>query len=218
MLFVVASPPTRRGSLPQHDNSSWALRGHVSVYHETTAKPHKQKAKQKKQIQPAVPTKFDNRTVDAKTLQKAKSYRKRSLRQNISGQIRFMNTIRPILDTGVSVEQERIVFVDQFRNYRLDFLFPSVNLAVEIDGTGHKNTQGYDDKRDDLVASIGIDTIRFTDEDVNERYFLVREAVAREIARRTRKTSVMEAMAKLIDDDHNALGYQLQSLMGARSN
>jgi len=187
------------------------------VYHETATKPNKQKAKQKKKPQAVVPTKYDNMTVDAKTLQKAKSYRKRSLRQTISGQVQFMNTIRPILDAGVSVEQERIIFVGKYKNYRLDFLFPSVNLAVEIDGAGHRNTQAYDDERDDRVAGLGIDTIRFTDEDVNERYFLVREAVAREIARRTRKTSVMEAMAKLIDEDHNSLGYQLQSLMGAKS-
>ncbi|MBI1946504.1 MAG: DUF559 domain-containing protein [Deltaproteobacteria bacterium] len=48
----------------------------------------------------------------------------------------------------------------------LDFYAPSVRLAVEVDGPAHHGTHARDQLRDALLATQGIEVLRFTNEEV----------------------------------------------------
>ena len=48
----------------------------------------------------------------------------------------------------------------------VDFYCSKLNLVVEIDGEIHKNKIEYDQERDAFLKQIGIQTIRFTNENV----------------------------------------------------
>ncbi len=52
-------------------------------------------------------------------------------------------------------------------SYTLDFLCPSLQLAVEIDGSQHRDEAGlrYDAERDSALASVGIKVLRFTNQE-----------------------------------------------------
>jgi very-short-patch-repair endonuclease len=53
-----------------------------------------------------------------------------------------------------------------FGRYILDFLCREATVAVEIDGETHNDTHEYDSHRDVFLASAGIQTLRFTSEQV----------------------------------------------------
>ena len=57
-------------------------------------------------------------------------------------------------------------FMIRKRCYFLDFFFPSMMVAVEIDGSVHKYTKEHDKRRDADFRSIGIRTIRISNKDV----------------------------------------------------
>lgn len=44
----------------------------------------------------------------------------------------------------------------------MDFYCPKIHLVVEVDGDSHTGHRNYDDNRDEVLASLGIQTIRFT--------------------------------------------------------
>jgi len=48
----------------------------------------------------------------------------------------------------------------------LDFYCSELNLAIEIDGSWHDKKKGYDRARDRFLQHIGIETIRFTNEEI----------------------------------------------------
>jgi len=48
----------------------------------------------------------------------------------------------------------------------LDFYCSELNLAIEIDGNSHDKKKGYDEARDKFLHQIGIETIRFTNDEV----------------------------------------------------
>lgn len=50
--------------------------------------------------------------------------------------------------------------------YILDFYCPKLKLGIEIDGESHENKGDYDEKRDYLLHSLWIKTIRYHDNDV----------------------------------------------------
>ena len=54
------------------------------------------------------------------------------------------------------------------RSYYLDFFFPKRMVAVEIDGSSHRNKKDHDRRRDADFRSIGIRTIRIRNKDVME--------------------------------------------------
>ena len=76
------------------------------------------------------------------------------------------------------LESQNIVFEYQpfFRinnkNYFLDFFFPELNIAIEINGTSHLKKINYDFGRDKDFESIGIKTIRISNRDVYEKDIL----------------------------------------------
>jgi len=48
----------------------------------------------------------------------------------------------------------------------LDFYCSELNLAIEIDGRSHIKKRGTDELRDKFLYQIGIETIRFTNEEI----------------------------------------------------
>ena len=59
-------------------------------------------------------------------------------------------------------------FLRQKPIYRfiLDFYCSELSLAIEIDGGSHENKKGYDEARDKYLNQIGVETIRFTNNDI----------------------------------------------------
>ena len=54
-------------------------------------------------------------------------------------------------------------FIRQYsvENYVVDFYCPKLNLAVELDGEGHKSRKTYDEYRTEILKAYGIKEIRF---------------------------------------------------------
>jgi very-short-patch-repair endonuclease len=50
--------------------------------------------------------------------------------------------------------------------YILDFYCPKLKLCIEIDGESHEWVGDYDEKRDFLLKSLWIKTIRYKDDSV----------------------------------------------------
>ena len=67
----------------------------------------------------------------------------------------------------------QVFFMIKGKCYFLDFYIPDKNVAIEIDGSYHKNyIQSKKDKaRDNAFLSIGIRTIRFTTEEMRDPDF-----------------------------------------------
>ena len=59
-------------------------------------------------------------------------------------------------------------FMIRGRSYFLDFFFPEMMVAVEIDGSVHRLTKQHDKRRDADFRSIGIRTVRIRNSDVME--------------------------------------------------
>jgi len=51
--------------------------------------------------------------------------------------------------------------------YILDFYCHECRLAIEIDGEVHKSRQDYDEYRDKYLESIGITTLRFSNDEIS---------------------------------------------------
>ena len=64
-------------------------------------------------------------------------------------------------------------------NYILDFYIPSAKLAIEIDGRQHKLAENREDDRirDEFLNSLGITVVRYTNDDIRDRF----QAVAKDI-------------------------------------
>ena len=67
-------------------------------------------------------------------------------------------------------------------NYILDFYIPSAKLAIEIDGRQHKLAENREDDRirDEFLNSLGITVVRYTNDDIRNRF----QAVAKDILNR----------------------------------
>jgi ATP-dependent DNA helicase RecQ len=59
------------------------------------------------------------------------------------------------------------VEVEEFIDQQVDFYLPQASLVIEIDGVGHDKTE--DEKRDVFLKKYGIETIRFTTNEVNNQ-------------------------------------------------
>ena len=57
-------------------------------------------------------------------------------------------------------------------SYIVDFLCPSKKLVIEIDGSQHYTTNGleYDRVRTDLLESMGLHVIRFTNAEIDNSF------------------------------------------------
>lgn len=54
-----------------------------------------------------------------------------------------------------------------FGFYIIDFIIPSLLLAIEIDGSSHDNKQDYDARRDQFIISHGLKVLHVKNEDVS---------------------------------------------------
>ena len=61
--------------------------------------------------------------------------------------------------------------------YILDFYCHECLLAIEIDGDIHKVRKDYDQYRDDYLKSIGITTLRFTNDEIHNTLNQVLEKI-----------------------------------------
>ncbi|MBR2311717.1 MAG: DUF559 domain-containing protein [Clostridia bacterium] len=64
-------------------------------------------------------------------------------------------------------------------NYILDFYVASAKIAIEIDGLQHVLPQNKeaDFERDSALARWGITVLRYTNKDINERFYAVCEEI-----------------------------------------
>lgn len=53
-----------------------------------------------------------------------------------------------------------------------------MNLVIEIDGSSHNQKKGYDEVRDNYLKQIGIQTLRFTNDEVLNNLELVKVKMA----------------------------------------
>jgi len=60
-------------------------------------------------------------------------------------------------------------------NYIVDFYCHRAKLVIEIDGSQHYTDEGqrYDEKRDEVLKSLGLSICRVANNDVNERFSAV---------------------------------------------
>ena len=77
----------------------------------------------------------------------------------------------------ITVKRQKII-----DNYILDFYIPSAKLAIEIDGRQHKLAENREDDRirDEFLNSLGITVVRYTNDDIRDRF----QAVAKDILNR----------------------------------
>lgn len=63
--------------------------------------------------------------------------------------------------------------------YIIDFYCPNKKLAIEVDGSQHftKENIEYDKTRDDYLKEIGINTLRFTNKEINTEIESVLEKI-----------------------------------------
>ncbi|HOZ81245.1 MAG TPA: endonuclease domain-containing protein [Candidatus Woesebacteria bacterium] len=63
--------------------------------------------------------------------------------------------------TGYKFSRQKPIF-----KYVLDFYCSELSLAIEIDGNSHLSKIKFDNFRDHYLSLIGIETIRFTNEEI----------------------------------------------------
>jgi very-short-patch-repair endonuclease/predicted transcriptional regulator of viral defense system len=68
----------------------------------------------------------------------------------------------------------------QFEGFEVDFRWPDLRLAVEIDGPHHgrPRDRDADARQDRALQAVGYETLRFTDEEVYQRPDRIREALS----------------------------------------
>jgi len=62
----------------------------------------------------------------------------------------------------------------------VDFYCPAARLVIELDGAVHDSRQHYDQDRDAIFRSLGIRTMRFSNDDAMRCLPQVRDAIRRE--------------------------------------
>lgn len=69
--------------------------------------------------------------------------------------------------------------------YIVDFYCPAKRLVIEVDGDSHFCAEGmaYDQVRDDYVRSLGIQVLRFTNQQVMQELDAVVENIRYELAK-----------------------------------
>ena len=88
--------------------------------------------------------------------------RARELRKNSTlAEVLFWNAVKNKQICGLDFDRQRII-----GNYIVDFFCGELNLVIEIDGESHDNKQGYDQARDDYLASWDLNIWHISDIDV----------------------------------------------------
>jgi len=74
----------------------------------------------------------------------------------------------------------------------VDFYCPSLRLAIEVDGPSHQNpeSQAYDVERQELIESLSIKLLRFTNEEVFTNIGWVLECIENEKKNKNKKKTL----------------------------
>ena len=67
--------------------------------------------------------------------------------------------------------------------YIADFYIPKTKLVIELDGSRHYTDDGreYDEQRNELMESLGLEVIRFSNNDVNNHFDSVCEKLRQKL-------------------------------------
>jgi very-short-patch-repair endonuclease len=105
-----------------------------------------------------------------KTKQKTLEFRRIKLLKNMpKSQKRAYRIVRGIAQKTYKfkIDQEKI-----FAPYIVDIYIENPNIAIEIDGSVHDETSGYDDRRDKfLLEKYKVHVVRFRNEEIETDYF-----------------------------------------------
>jgi hypothetical protein len=112
-------------------------------------------------------------------LRTVKMYQKRSLRAPTKSELAFMRLMGPLYKaTKITYIKQPIWYITEGISFRSDFVFRKFKLIVEIDGYSHSKTKEVDIWRDRVLNELAnMTTIRFTNEEVTNRFMLVRMKV-----------------------------------------
>ena len=71
-------------------------------------------------------------------------------------------------------------------SYIVDFYCPKASLVVELDGSHHftEDAKAYDEERTKLMHSLGLEVIRFTNDDVDNNFKAVCEQINKTVEQR----------------------------------
>ena len=112
------------------------------------------------------------RIYDSKNVKRAQELRKNMTRQEKKLWYEFLSSY-PI----------RFYKQKPFGKYIVDFYCSKAKLAIELDGGQHYTDEGmeYDRRRSEYLRSIGIKVIRFSNQDIDQRFREVCEIIEKEI-------------------------------------
>lgn len=67
---------------------------------------------------------------------------------------------------GYKYEAQKVIFVDEYNFYIVDFYLPKYNVVIEVDGKQHSENKNYDSIRTRKLKEIGVrKVLRFKNED-----------------------------------------------------
>ena len=107
-----------------------------------------------------------------KLLEQARNLRRNMTPQETKLWYQFLRTY------PVKVYKQRII-----ESFIADFYCASAHLVIEIDGSQHFTSQGiaYDRERSQVMQQYGIETIRFSNADIDRRFQAVCDQIHHEI-------------------------------------
>ena len=114
------------------------------------------------------------RIYDSQNVERAQELRKNMTRQEKKLWYEFLSTY-PI----------RFYKQKPFGKYIVDFYCSKVKLAIELDGGQHYTDEGlaYDRRRSEYLSTLGIRVIRFSNQDIDQRFREVCEIIGKEAGR-----------------------------------
>ncbi len=112
------------------------------------------------------------RIYDSQNVERAQELRKNMTRQEKKLWYEFLSSY-PI----------RFYKQKPFGKYIVDFYCCRAKLAIELDGGQHYTDEGmeYDRRRSEYLRSIGINVIRFSNQDIDQRFREVCEIIGKDI-------------------------------------
>jgi len=66
----------------------------------------------------------------------------------------------------------------------VDFYCASAKLVIELDGRQHEDNLWYDNARTDILKKYELSVIRFTNDEIDKRFFSVCESINEEVTNR----------------------------------
>lgn len=93
----------------------------------------------------------------------AKNRRKRLLKNMTPAECRFREILRK---HKIRFVCQKIVYVNEWQFYILDFYIPSLKLGIELDGSHHNKQKKKDNKRTKALNALGVSIVRFKNQEV----------------------------------------------------